>query len=255
MEAAGTIKKEAIEILFENHDVVIINKPAGLIVHFDGRNAEPSVVDWVRAHYPEMEGVGEDWKSPQGEIVPRPGIVHRLDRSTSGVMILVKNQKAHAFIKRQFQERSIVKKYRLFVYGQPKADEGIIEAEIGRTKTKPRKWSAQFGKSGNLRAAITEWNVLARKVDPESGEALSYMEASPKTGRTHQIRVHMKALHHPIICDHIYAPKKQCLLGFGRPALHAHSVSLTLPSGEEKVFAAPLPGDFVRALNSLGIEE
>ena len=242
-----------IPIIYEDDDIVVINKPSGLIVHFDGRNVEPSVVDWVLEKYPQVAGVGEDWKSPQDEIVPRPGIVHRLDRTTSGIMIIVKSQDAHAFIKEQFQSRTIKKEYIALVYGHPKADKGIIDAEIGRTKKKPRKWTALPGKSGTLRSAITEWKVLDRKIDTEKDEPVTYISASPKTGRTHQIRVHLKAIHHPIVCDHIYAPKRECLLGFNRPALHARRISFNLLNGEKRTFEAPLPKDFNDALIKLGI--
>ena len=235
-------------VIYEDVNVLVVNKPAGLIVHYDGRNSEPSVADWLLARYPETKEVGEPWTSPQDELVLRPGIVHRLDRSTSGVLILVKNNEAHAFVKAQFQARSIIKKYVAFVYGHPKEDRGTIEAEIGRTKTTPRRWSAQFGKQGNLRAAITDWHAISRHVDPETDGEVSYLEVFPKTGRTHQIRVHLKAIHHPILCDHIYAPKKPCLLGFERPALHAASISFKLPSGETLEVEAPLPSDFERAL-------
>ncbi|NQV93176.1 RluA family pseudouridine synthase [Candidatus Kaiserbacteria bacterium] len=243
-----------IPILYEDNDVVVINKPAGLIVHFDGRNQEPSVVDWVLEKYPEVKEVGEDGMSPQGVYIPRPGIVHRLDRTTSGVMIIVKSQVAHAFIKQQFQARTLGKQYVALVYGHPKADKGLIDMEIGRTKKKPRKWSAMRGKSGTLRSAITEWVTLSRVIDKETSEPVTYMSLSPKTGRTHQIRVHLKAIHHPIVCDHIYAEKRPCLFKFNRPALHARSISFTLLNGERKTCEAPLPEDFTRALKSLGIK-
>lgn len=232
------------EILYEDSDVLVINKPAGLIVHSDGRTKEPSVVEWILEKYPALKDVGEPWTSPQGEIVPRPGIVHRLDRTTSGVIVIAKTKEAHAFLKQQFQGRTIEKVYDAIVYGHPKEDSGVIEMEIGRTKTDPRKWSAQYGKKGKLRAAITEWNVLARGIDPETGEKITHIEARPKTGRTHQIRVHLKAIHHPIVCDHLYAEGKVCLLGFTRPALHARSLTLTLLSGDIKTFTAPTPLEF-----------
>lgn len=242
---------EDISVLYEDDDLVVINKPAGLIVHFDGRNVEPSVVDWVLEHYPEAAGVGEDAMSPQGVHISRPGIVHRLDRTTSGVMILVKTQKAHAFIKKQFQERTMDKQYVALVYGHPKADRGVIDMEIGRTKKKPRKWTALPGKTGTLRSAITEWHMIERLRDPETGETISYITASPKTGRTHQIRVHLKAIHHPVVCDHIYAPKKPCLGNLERPALHARSITFNLLSGEQKTVEAPVPEDIERALSAL----
>lgn len=241
-----------ITVLYEDDDVVVINKPAGLIVHYDGRTPEPSVVDWVKERYPHMENVGEPWTSPQGEVVPRPGIVHRLDRTTTGIMLLVKTQEAFAHLKGQFQARTIDKQYDALLYGHLKEDEGVVEAEIGRTRTKPRRWTAQFGKRGNLRAAITHWKVLARLVDPESGELVMHMEMSPKTGRTHQIRVHAKAIHHPLVCDHLYAPKHACILGFTRPALHARTLSFDSPgTGERIAVEAPLPEDFVHAFSVL----
>lgn len=242
-----------IQILFEDDDVVVINKPAGLIVHSDGRTAEPSVAEWMAARYPESKDVGEPWTSPQGEVILRPGIVHRLDRTTSGVLILAKTTEAHTFLKKQFQDRSTEKIYDALVYGHNKEDMGVIEAEIGRSRQQPRRWSAQFGKKGNLRAAITHWKVLGRYEDPGSKEKIMHMELSPKTGRTHQLRVHLKAIHHPIICDHMYAEGKPCILGFTRPALHARALTITLPSGARQCSEAPLPQDFTNALTTLGV--
>jgi len=237
-------------VIYEDADVLVINKPAGLIVHRDGRNEEPSVADWVLENYPSINGVGEDWISPQGEVVPRPGIVHRIDRTTSGVLVIAKTEESFSFLKQQFQDRTLTKKYKALVYGQPKEESGVIEAEIGRTKKKPRKWIANFA-HGKKRAAITHWKILGRYSDPESGEKLSYIELEPKTGRTHQIRVHLKAIHHPIVCDHIYAAGRPCLLGFERPALHARSITFEKHSGEKLSFEAPLPKDFENALKKL----
>lgn len=239
-------------IIFENKDVLVINKPAGLIVHSDGRTQEPSVAEWLLRRLPELVAVGEPWVSPQGEIIARPGIVHRLDRTTSGIMIIAKNQEAFLHLKAQFHDRAVEKTYLAYTYGAPKEDAGVIEAEIGRSRSEPRQWSAQFGKKGNLRAAVTEWRVLGRFVDRETGESVGYMELSPKTGRTHQIRVHLKAIHHPIVCDHLYAPKHPRILGFSRPALHAKTLSLTLPDGQHATWEAPLPQDFLHAAELLG---
>jgi 23S rRNA pseudouridine1911/1915/1917 synthase len=238
-------------VIYEDKDMQVINKPAGLIVHFDGRNEESSVVDWVKENYPDIKDVGEEWVSPQGVSVARPGIVHRLDKTTSGVMVIAKTQSAFDNLKKQFQDRVVVKKYDALVYGQPKEDIGVIEAEIGRTKKKPRKWIAEFA-HGKTRAAITDWKVVGRYTDLASEEKISHMELEPKTGRTHQIRVHLKAIHHPIICDHIYAKGKPCVLGFERPALHARSLTLAMPSGKTKTFEAPLPNDFAKAFAEMG---
>lgn len=235
-------------ILYEDKEIVVINKPAGLIVHGDGRTQEPSVADWMLEHYPTSAEVGEPWTSPQGEVIPRPGIVHRLDRSTSGVLILAKTQEAHAFLKKQFQDRSTEKTYRAFVYGHPAKDAGVIEAEIVRIRAVPPRWGvAREGESRTHRAAVTAWKVLSRGTDPDAKEKVAHLELSPKTGRTHQIRVHLKYLNHPVICDPLYAKGRPCLLGFSRTALHALSLAVTLPSGERRLFEAPLPEDFNRA--------
>lgn len=240
------------EVIFEDSDVLVIDKPAGLIVHSDGRTEEPSVADWVLEQYPEMKEVGESWESPQGETVPRPGIVHRLDRTTSGVMILAKTKEAHAFLKEQFQSRTTRKEYRAFVYGHPKEDEGLIEREIVRIRSTPPRWGvARVGESKKHREAVTEWQVLERGFDPITGEKVSFLSVRPKTGRTHQIRVHLKALGYSIVCDPLYSKGQACLLGFERPALHAYKLSIQLPSGNTQTFEAPFPVDFQKAQENI----
>ncbi|HQU08266.1 MAG: hypothetical protein B7X04_03780 [Parcubacteria group bacterium 21-54-25] len=243
-------------ILYEDDEVLVINKPAGLIMHSDGRTEEPSVAEWVLAHYPALTGVGEPWESPQGQVIPRPGIVHRLDRDTSGVIILAKTQAAYVFLKQQFQDRTTEKSYRVFVYGHPVRNEGTIEAEIVRIRSVPPRWGvARIGEEKKHRAAITNWRVLARAVDPETNENIAYLEARPKTGRTHQIRVHLKHLNHPVICDNLYAKGRPCLLGFTHQALHAFSLAIELPSGERRTFEAPFPDSFAVAAKKLrGVE-
>jgi 23S rRNA pseudouridine1911/1915/1917 synthase len=204
------------------------------------------------AHYPSTAEVGEPWVSPQGEVVARPGIVHRLDRGTSGVIILAKTPEAYAYLKEQFQSRTAEKAYRALVYGYPSAEQGTIEAEIVRIRSTPPRWGvARAEETRTHRAAITLWQVLSCGTDQESSEKVSYLEARPKTGRTHQIRVHLKHLGHPVICDPLYAKGRPCLLGFARPALHAFSLAIKLPSGERRTFEAPLPGDFTEALKRL----
>jgi len=235
-------------IIYEDQEVLVINKPAGLIVHSDGRTTESSVAEWVLAQYPLMKDVGEPWTSPQGEVVPRPGIVHRLDRDTSGVMILAKTSEAYTFLKEQFQDRTTEKVYRAFVYGYPSQDQGTIEAEIVRVRAVPPRWGVQrSGEDKKHRVAITDWQVLARAVDPETNERIALIEARPKTGRTHQIRVHFKHFGHPVVCDKLYSKGRPCLLGFSRQALHASSLSITLPSGERRTFEASFPLDFITA--------
>lgn len=236
-------------IVYEDADIVAVDKPAGLIVHSDGRTEESSVADWVIEKYPEIEGVGEPWTSPQGEIVPRPGIVHRLDRGTSGVLVITKTPEAYAALKQQFQDRSTEKVYRTFVYGHPKGDTGTIEAEIVRIRSIPPRWGvARVGEGKRERAASTAWHVLERGADKQVNEKATYLEVRPKTGRTHQIRVHLKSINHPVVCDPLYAKGRPALLGFSRPALHALSLTIMLPSGERRTLEAPLPADFDAAL-------
>ncbi len=228
-----------IEILYEDENIVAINKPTGLVVHSDGRTNEPTVVDWILENYPEIKYVGENMGG-----IERPGIVHRLDRDTSGVLIIAKNQESFEHLKEQFKERLVEKKYNAFVYGKLKEKEGIIDRPIGRSASDFRKKSAQRGAKGELREAITEYKVLNENDD------VSFLEVKPKTGRTHQIRVHFKAIHHPIVCDSIYAPKGECLLGLNRLALHASSVSLDLIDGNKISIDTPLPEEFENLINN-----
>jgi len=231
------------EILFENDDVLVVNKPAGLVVHGDGRTEEMTLADWLVREYPEITSVGEPWEAPGGTFIPRPGIVHRLDRDTSGVMIIARSQEAFEFLKKAFQEREIEKTYYAFVYGNILEESGTIDKPIAKSKKDFRMWSAQPGSRGMSREAVTEYRVLARAED----KSACLVEAKPRTGRTHQIRVHMKAIHHPLVCDALYAPNRECLFGFGRVALHARALTLTLPSGKIETFEAPFPDDFIEA--------
>lgn len=232
-------------VLYEDQDVLVINKPAGLIVHSDGRTAEPSVAEWVVARYPAMRGVGEPWVSPQGEVVDRPGIVHRIDRTTSGVLILAKTQATYMFLKNQFQARTAEKEYLAVVYGHPTEQRGRVEREIVRIKSMPPRWGVSRGTENKKRAAVTDWEVVRRfEID---GKPYATLRVLPKTGRTHQIRVHLKALGYPIVGDHLYAAGKVSPGGVARPALHAHRLTVTLPSGGRRTFEAPIPTDLAFA--------
>ncbi len=250
-----------IPILFENEDLLVINKPAGLVVHSDGKTVEPSVTDWVLTHFPDMESVGEPMvlnKNTDKELViKRPGIVHRLDRDTSGVLVLAKTQESFLHLKAQFQEREITKTYRTVVWGITKDSEGRIERPIGRSKTDFRKWSAERFARGELRPAITDYKTLAHIPDvaPAFGETtqqkkiphnFSYLEVYPKTGRTHQIRVHLKAINHPVVSDSLYAENHPQVLGFSRTALHALRIEIEDTKGVMHLCQAPLPADFVQ---------
>lgn len=233
------------EILFENKNIVAINKPAGLIVHSDGRTAEQSVVNWLVEKYPEIKEVGEPWTAQDGTILYRPGIVHRLDRDTSGVLVVAKNQESFLNLKAQFQNRETQKTYHAFVYGGIKSLQGVIERPIGRSKNDFRRWTAERGVRGEMREAVTEYKVL------QFMKEVSYVEVYPKTGRTHQIRVHFKAIGHPVVCDSLYAPNKPFLLGFERLALHARNIQIKDLNGDILSIEAPLPKDFQNALDKI----
>ncbi len=247
-------------ILYEDNDVLVINKPAGIVVHGDGKADFETLADLVAMNRPEMLGVGEPLVI--GEItIPRPGIVHRLDKETSGVMILAKTHEAFSLLKSAFADREVQKVYHAFTYGAIKNSEGVIDTPIGRSSGDIRKWAVARGARGELREAVTEYTVLARLGLPEGKErgstepgTYSYIEARPKTGRTHQIRVHMRSINHPIICDALYAPGREGGLGFSRLALHARSLTLTLPNGTEQTFTAPFPADFIEARKVAGCE-
>ena len=240
-------------ILYEDNDIVVLDKPAGLVVHPvpqragygagpDGRTIESSVSEWFGEKYPESRDVGEKLGN-----IERPGIVHRIDRETSGVLLLAKTKTGYQVLKEQFQKREIEKIYHLFVYGNLKDDQGTIDLPIARSASNFRKWSAQRGARGKRREAVTYYRVIKRSGD----ESSTFVEAKPKTGRTHQIRVHFKVLHHPVVCDRLYAPNKPCLFGFNRLALHARAITFKTVSGKKVTIEAPYPEDFQKAFKSL----
>lgn len=245
--------------------MLVINKPAGISVHGDGKSSEQTVADFLIEQYPELKEVGEPLViEHKGEqiIVPKPGLVHRLDKDTSGVLIVAKNQPTFLFLKEQFMNREVQKTYHALVYGWPKEDKGTIDEPIGRARSDVRKWTAGKDARGVLREAHTSYNILARYseigreyVGAGSTEAdtCAYVEVTPKTGRTHQIRVHMKYINHPLVGDSLYAPDKPHFLGFERLALHAKSITIPLLYGGTQTFEAPFPEDFLRARTILAL--
>lgn len=240
-----------IPIIYEDDDVLGINKPAGLVVHYDGKTEEQSVVSWLLSKYPDMKGTGEPVTLSTGEIIERPGIVHRIDRETSGVLLIAKTQSAFLFFKQQFQDRVVRKTYLAFVYGEMKEDEAIITKPIGRSKKDFRQFAVGREARGELREAVTHYTVRLRgQVDREG---YSMVEVAPRTGRTHQIRVHFKAIHYPVVADKLYAPNRlRPALGFERLALHASKLEVTLQTGKTLIIEAPLPADFKAAKKLLG---
>ncbi len=236
------------EIIYEDGDMLVINKPSGMMVHNDGRSTEKTVVDWFLSREPQAKGVGEGAFAQDGTLLERSGVVHRLDRDTSGVLVLAKTQDAFAHLKAQFHDHRIQKEYRTFVYGTMKEKWGTIDRPIGRSTKDFRLRSAQRGARGALREAMTDWELLSQS------DTHAYLKITPKTGRTHQIRVHMKAVGRPLVHDDLYAPKDLLEgnnLGFDRLALHAYSLKIRLPQGEEKVFVAELTPDFIEAENNI----
>lgn len=228
-------------ILYEDADLVVIDKPSGVMTHPDGVSTEETVSDWFAARYPQSQDVGETQRLRDGTEVKRPGIVHRLDRETSGVLVSAKTPEAHTFLKEAFKIHSVQKTYLAFVYGAPKERKGTIDFAIGRSRKDFRLRSAQPKAKGMMREALTRYEVLS-----DIGTH-ALLKAMPETGRTHQIRVHLKAIHHPVVCDPLYAPNHPCDLGFNRLGLHAYQLELALPSGERKTFTSPLPPDLKAA--------
>jgi len=262
-----------IKVLYEDKDILAIDKPSGISVHGDGRSKEKTIADWVLKNYPKMKNVGEAedaqnfylrGSQPEGEgrrrknfeHPLRPGIVHRLDRDTSGVLLLAKNQKAYEFLKSQFsapalelktkcgladRQNRIRKTYVAIVDGWVRLDRGIVNKPIGRSPKDFRRYLAGRGVKGELREAITQYKVLKRF---NASGKFTYLEISPKTGRTHQIRVHMKFLNHPVVCDSLYNPNGLSLKGISRMALHAKSIEFKNLKGEMVKVESSLPKEF-----------
>jgi 23S rRNA pseudouridine1911/1915/1917 synthase len=234
----------SIEVIYENSDYVVLNKPSGLMVHPDGKSDEYTLCDFLLERYPDIKDVGESIQK-DGVEIKRPGIVHRLDKETSGVMIAALNQESFKYFKNLFKNREVKKTYNAFVWGNIKEDEGVIDQPIGRSKKDFRRWFAGEKARGKLRDALTEYKILKRGEDKE----ITFVEVYPKTGRTHQIRVHFKHIYRPLVGDTLYCDRGYTL-GFNRLALHAKSISLTAQNGEEVEYVAEYPADFHKALDS-----
>ncbi len=238
------------KVIFENDEFIVIDKPAGLMVHAvrigaakakrnEPRPQEPALTDWLVARWPAIAKVGDD-------PALRPGIVHRLDKDTSGVMIAAKTQSSFEALKALFQSREMKKTYAALVIGIPKETKGIIDRPIGiKNGTLKRSVHAKT----MVKPAVTEYEVKEKyRVEEEKSYAL--LEVHPKTGRTHQIRVHLASIGHPIVGDKLYAPRRAAgELSAPRLMLHAEALEFSDHAGNRFVFEAPLPEDFLSVIH------
>ena len=239
-------------VLYEDSDVLVVDKPSGLAVHGRGADSSGTLVAWLLDYAPEARDVGEPRIGSNGQVIERSGIVHRLDRETSGVMILAKNQSAFDQLKQQFRARLVKKLYRAIAYGRMKESWGTIARPIGRSAKDFRRRSAERGAKGTIRDAVTDWECLG--TGEYEGQVFSYLTLRPQTGRMHQLRVHLKAISHPIVGDVLYAGKRLKLsnnAGLNRLALHAHELELQLPKGAHRRFVAPLAAELITAVDQI----
>ena len=240
-------------IIFENSDFLVVNKSAGLLVHSAHiksqsvhRKSESTLADWLMGRYPELKKVGD-------EPAVRPGIVHRLDRETSGVMVVARTQKTFDFLKGLFQRHEVLKTYQALVWGRVRDEEGVIKTPIalkpGTTKRAVRGKNLKM-----MKEAETAYRVV-RRLAFDNNE-LTLLSVSPRTGRTHQIRVHLSSIEHSVVGDKLYGTskikeQKAKMLGITRQFLHADSIEFTAPDGGRMRFSADLPDDLSQALAKL----
>jgi len=231
-EPAGVYPESIpLDLIYEDDDLLVVNKPAGLVVHPAPGHASGTLVNALLAHCPDLTGIG-------GAL--RPGIVHRLDKETSGLLAVAKHDRAHRFLAAQLKERRMDKRYLTLVDGRPTADSGTIEAPIGRDPRYPRQMAAVA--SG--RPAVTHFRVLQRYAKH------AYLECKPVTGRTHQIRVHLASIGCPVVADKIYG-HHQSGVTLTRHFLHAARLTFQLLDESSRTFEAPLPPDLETALTRI----
>jgi 23S rRNA pseudouridine1911/1915/1917 synthase len=245
-QASEVIHEELpVTFIYEDEHIVVVDKPPGMTVHPAGRMTSGTLVNALLFHVRDLQGVGG---------VLRPGIVHRLDKGTSGVMVVAKNDLAHDALVQQFKGREVQKIYLALAYGMMKGEEGVITAPIGRHPIDRKRFSLR---TRQPKEALTEWQVQERF------EGITFVQISPKTGRTHQIRVHMSAIGHPLLGDPLYTKKRwldriedlnlrERIKTLGRQALHASLLAFRHPAtGERMEFIAPMPDDMEKILEVL----
>jgi 23S rRNA pseudouridine1911/1915/1917 synthase len=235
-----------LDVLYEDRDVIVVNKPAGMVVHPAAGHPGGTLVNALLAHCGDLSGIG-------GEL--RAGIVHRLDRGTSGCIVSAKNDLAHRALAAQFKARTVTKIYLALVFGLMRAERGQFDQPIGRSKSDRKRMSAKTSKG---RVSLTEWRVAERV-----GKELSWLEIRLRTGRMHQIRVHFAEAGYPLVGDPVYGgakrarrlspgPVRDAAERFPRPALHAWKLAIDHPrTGERMEFIAPLPQDIAQLLEDL----
>ena len=236
-------------IIYQDEDIIVVNKPPGVSAHGGQTVTGETVSDFLVAHFPEIATVGDDPAN-------RPGIVHRLDKDTSGLMVAARNQATFEALKELFKTRKVEKIYWAIVCGTLPHARGVIAVPIGRLAAHPmkrgveqaaREGEPRLGGRGRSRIrgardAVTEYRVL------KDGNVYSLVELTPKTGRMHQLRVHMKSIGHAIACDQVYGGKNVCCpAGCHRQLLHARSLSFSFPEGRRLSFEAEVPEDFTVA--------
>lgn len=223
-----------LDVIFENDDLIVVNKPAGMVVHPAAGHPSGTLVNAVLGYEPDIEGIG-------GE--ERPGVVHRLDKETSGLILMAKNERAHRWLQDQFRLRKVEKTYLALVDGKPPTPAGRVEAYIGRDPKQRKKMAIVSPSKG--REAISEYKTL------ESFNKHTLLEFHPLTGRTHQIRLHCAFLGCPIVGDPIYG-RRDSTLEIHRHFLHAAKLKITLPNEKQpSVFEAELPEELVRVLDAV----
>lgn len=243
--ATAVAEDIALDVLFEDGDVIVVNKSAGMTVHPGAGVNRGTLVNALLGHCSDLSGIG-------GEV--RPGIVHRIDKDTTGILVVAKNDAAHEGLARQFSEHTVKRVYHALVFGSPRTDKGKIEGIIGRHPVDRKKMS---GKARHGRAAVTHWQVIARY--PE----VTLLKLKLETGRTHQIRVHLSEAGHPLLGDSVYggdarlgnvrdARLKSLIRDLGRQALHAKVLGFMHPcKGEYVEFTTDLPQDMQRIIDYL----
>lgn len=229
-----------LKIIYENPDLLVIDKPAGIVVFPEGQTQKNTLIESLIESYPELKNVGQ---------APRYGIVHRLDKETSGILLVAKAQEALIFLQKQFKNRKVEKKYVCLVNGNIKDNSGRIETLIGRSPNDKRKQKVylpgQPGSEGK-KEATTEYKVLQRYKD------YTLLEVQIETGRRHQIRCHLSYLQHPITGDKMYGFKNSKIpADLTRQFLHSAYLKIQLPSGEIKEFKSELPEELQKVINNL----